>query len=416
MPSRAPLVAVVADDLTGAADTGCGFVRAGLTTTVTWAAPTEGTASLGDPERLGGTQVVAVDTRSRTLDAQGAEAVTAGVVADLRAAGVTTLYKKVDSTLRGHLAAEVGAALASWHDDAVAVVAPAFPATGRALVDARLLVNGARADRPSLPELLAPAGLPQVHLDLDGVRRTDLPAVLRSHRAAGVRILVCDAETDDDLHAIARAGVALGPAVVWVGSGGLASVLPARLGLTSAPPATPPADSSTAPAGPVLVAVGSGSDVARRQAAHLATTGAAHVRIPVRALDGSAGRNADTTQTAESVLTHLRDGRDVVLTVGTETGSRGADDALLVDRLGALLCPCAELVGGLVATGGDTATGILRAWGISALRLVGEVEPGVPLSVAVGARPIPVVTKAGAFGGLRTLASARDRLRGHDHA
>ena len=37
------------------------------------------------------------------------------------------------------------------------------------------------------------------------------------------------------------------------------------------------------------------------------------------------------------------------------------------------------------------------------LRLVGEIEPGVPLSIAAGPRPLTVITKAGAFGNRDTL-------------
>jgi 4-hydroxythreonine-4-phosphate dehydrogenase len=100
----------------------------------------------------------------------------------------------------------------------------------------------------------------------------------------------------------------------------------------------------------------------------------------------------------------------VVLTLGTEVGVGGPDDHRLSRRLGMLLRPVAPLVGGLVLTGGDTATGILRAWETTALRLCGEVEPGVPLSVSVAPRPLPVVTKAGAFGSTSTLTAARAAL------
>jgi 4-hydroxythreonine-4-phosphate dehydrogenase len=42
---------------------------------------------------------------------------------------------------------------------------------------------------------------------------------------------------------------------------------------------------------------------------------------------------------------------------------------------------------------------------------VGEVEPGVPLGVADTPRPLPIVTKAGAFGGPATLVRCRSALR-----
>jgi 4-hydroxythreonine-4-phosphate dehydrogenase len=62
-------------------------------------------------------------------------------------------------------------------------------------------------------------------------------------------------------------------------------------------------------------------------------------------------------------------------------------------------------------TGGETATRVLRAWHTTALELVEEIEPGVPLSVSVGARPIAVVTKAGSFGQPQTLTRSLTKLR-----
>ena len=61
------------------------------------------------------------------------------------------------------------------------------------------------------------------------------------------------------------------------------------------------------------------------------------------------------------------------------------------------------MMGALVSTGGETARALLSAMHYRALRLAGEIEPGVPLSIAVGPRALPVITKAGAFGNPDTL-------------
>ena len=71
-----------------------------------------------------------------------------------------------------------------------------------------------------------------------------------------------------------------------------------------------------------------------------------------------------------------------------------------------MLAPHAALVGALVATGGETARAILDGWGIASLFMLGELEPGLPFSFArIGGRPLPVLTKAGAFGSQETLVS-----------
>ncbi|OYV28072.1 MAG: hypothetical protein B7Z81_16080, partial [Acidocella sp. 20-61-6] len=67
----------------------------------------------------------------------------------------------------------------------------------------------------------------------------------------------------------------------------------------------------------------------------------------------------------------------------------------------------ATRIGGLFATGGETARAILSAMGVSTLRILGEVQPGIPISVAAGPRAWLVVTKAGAFGDCETMVRSR---------
>jgi len=79
--------------------------------------------------------------------------------------------------------------------------------------------------------------------------------------------------------------------------------------------------------------------------------------------------------------------------------------------LARMVAPCADRVGALVATGGETARTILEEWGIRRMRLVGEVEPGLPYSIAQRAgREILILTKAGGFGARETLVSCREFL------
>ncbi len=71
-----------------------------------------------------------------------------------------------------------------------------------------------------------------------------------------------------------------------------------------------------------------------------------------------------------------------------------------------------DKVGALIATGGETARAVLAMSDITGLRLLREVEPGVPLAVSTGARQIPVITKSGSFGSRATLAHCVQVLRG----
>src|ERR671916_3059704 len=113
------LIAVIADDLTGAADSGVQFVHAGYRVAVFFCA-TEMVADDLD--------AVAFDTDSRAMPAGFAAKRVLNAARVAR--GARIVYKKLDSTLRGNVAAELAAAFGA-SGCARTVVAPAFPEAGR---------------------------------------------------------------------------------------------------------------------------------------------------------------------------------------------------------------------------------------------------------------------------------------------
>jgi D-threonate/D-erythronate kinase len=403
-------VTIIADDLTGAADCGIAFTVAGLPTFVSFG------GTKGAPPSA---RVVALDTDSRALPpATAAERVLAAALAAYRS-GSRTLYKKIDSTLRGNVGTEVAAAFRAAVEvlgSALVVLSPAFPGTGRTVRDGRVMVNGVPLERtevwqksgmtgPSeLAAMLSLAGLAAAREGLSEVRQ-GLREALSSTRAQAV---VCDAETEADLLAIARAGAGLSTPVVWVGSAGLARHLPAALGLTAE---QRPPEASSWPRGPVLALVGSRSSVAREQARLLA----AEPGVESFVLDPGtlAGGEADPSwsSAASAVDAALGAGRDALVLIDV-SGTIDLDRApSLATALGRFAAGRAPRIGGLIATGGDIARAALAAMGASGLHLLGEVEPGVPLGLTDAARPLPVVTKAGAFGSPSALQRSRAALR-----
>jgi 4-hydroxythreonine-4-phosphate dehydrogenase len=88
------------------------------------------------------------------------------------------------------------------------------------------------------------------------------------------------------------------------------------------------------------------------------------------------------------------------------------EGAILCARLANLVAECAGCAGGLVATGGETARAVLDRWEIQQLRLISEVEPGLPFSAAAHwRRELPILTKAGGFGRPDTLLRCRRFLQ-----
>jgi D-threonate/D-erythronate kinase len=303
-------ILIIADDLTGAADCGAACAAHGLDTVVV----------LDDSAGIPRAEVVAVDANTRAMTPEMAAAETARIVREYPA---RIVYKKIDSTLRGNVGVEIVAALGAYramgYPEAVAVVAPAFPAMGRTTKGGQMYVRA------------------------EAVQAEDIGRMLE------------DAETDEDLRAIAAKWMHHEAGVVWVGSAGLARWLPEAAGLKRGEPPVVPNVT-----GPIVFAIGSPSQRSREQAQALEEAGV---------------------------------GRDIVL--------RGEAEALANT-----IARNPERIGGLVLTGGETARAVLSRLGIAALRVVGEVEPGVPILVAEGSG-LPVVTKAGDFGDRQTLLRCR---------
>ena len=132
---------IQADDLTGAADTAVGFAAAGLSSRRA-AVARRGARSRCRRRRWSPSTRPAVTSRRRERARSGG-----GVVAhcDDRA----WLYKKVDSTLRGNVAAELAAVERALRPSRV-VVAPAFPALGRTTVDGVQRWDGGEVDVAAL--------------------------------------------------------------------------------------------------------------------------------------------------------------------------------------------------------------------------------------------------------------------------
>ena len=403
-------VAVIADDLTGAADSGVQLARAGYRTAVAFHG---GHLPPVDPF-----DAVVADTDSRALSAAEAAERVAHAASALRGAGM--LYKKVDSTLRGPVAAELGAALAAGGRSG-GLLAPAFPPAGRTtregvqLVDGRPVHETAFADDPTwpvtearLPALLAAARLGPVEV-LPALERPDPERVGRAFQTGGW--LVADAESPEHLEALVRSVDDPGD-VLWAGSAGLA----AALGRAYPGPGTGEPVEGPAPEGPALAVIGSAHPVAREQVTRLAgEPGVVAVEVDAATLGAAEhGASDPLAPVLDRARTALAGGHAVVLHLSASAHGAEGSAARIARGLAGVAreLDAAGLVGGLVLSGGDTAVAVARALGAHGLVVEDEIEPGVPLGRLLGPRPLPVVTKAGGFGGPDALVRACRALAG----
>ncbi|MEU6122536.1 four-carbon acid sugar kinase family protein [Streptomyces sp. NPDC047123] len=405
-----PHIAVLADDLTSAGDGAAPFLRSGHAARVLFAAPTE-------PVRTPG--VTAIDLGTRLLDEPAAAARTRE--AARRCADVGLLFKTVDSTLRGHVPAEVLAARDGAGRSAV-VIAPAFPAEGRVTVDGVQYVRGVPVHESEYArDPVHPVRCADLAALFPGAARVG-PGPGETARLPGLveegGLIVCSARGDDDLDRLV-AVVACPDDVLWVGSPGLAAALARRWPAVAGGAVDVPGAARR-----TLVAVGSVNPATRRQLAVLrARTG---VRAVTVGGDTAASASvSDSPWAPAPVAASVRYASTAPVLVVQTPGARDTPAAAraLGRSLAELVRTLTEqrLVDTLVLTGGETAATVLDALGITGIDLIDEPEPGVARGTPLGGPGLPaliksVLIKAGGFGDDDLLLRLCDLVRRPPHA
>lgn len=427
-------IAIIADDLTGASDTGVHLAKRGLSTAVLM-----DSGALPNNARQ---QVAVFDTDSRSVPASEAYARVRRVCEEIRSEPEFGLiYKKIDSTFRGNIGPELDAAYDAFRPDFIAV-APAFPALGRTVKDGVLYINGAplhetdasRDPNNPIGESRLTALLKrQTEREVRSIGRNEwtggsdrLAERLRECAEQNIPYLLFDSETEEDLQRIAELVDRIGYKVLWAGSAGLANALADLYFRADAAPDPCP---ETAP-GPVLLAVGSVSGRSRLQLE------AVLKRPDVRAIKlNPANLLAPTSRQAELACAALlastvycRETSHIVLysagspedvAAAMKAGERNGMTAAQVSSSisGSLGEAAARIVRErqirkLVLTGGDTARQVCLRLGAKRLELLGELETGVPFGRLALEEETFVITKAGGFGSDRVLNEAIEAMSG----
>ena len=201
---------IIADDFTGACDVGVQFAKHGVSTSVIFHAPS--------PQELKVTAgLVVYDTETRNESEKEAYRRVQRFCSACQKAGVGLAYKKIDSTLRGNLGAELQAILNCFRQSSV-VICPTYPEYRRTVVNGHLLVNGVPVDRtndPSSPVrssdirtlLMSQTSESVGGIQLSTVRNGShqVCSAIRQLTKRGIRVVWADAENRNDLKSVAGA-------------------------------------------------------------------------------------------------------------------------------------------------------------------------------------------------------------------
>lgn len=410
-------VFVMGDDLTGAIDTGIYFrkgfsrVKVGFRTEEPW-------------DFMQPADVIQVyDAESRNLSSAEAGA-RMGYAASLLPPDLhPRVYHKVDATLRGNLGSEISAILQGLGRSA-AILAPAFPAIGRTVVNGHLHVDGVPLEQTMFSrDPLHPVKTSDIGEVVAGTTTVSvLPLSLAVIRKGSSEILqyimdrgrvpaiyIADTAEDRDLIALAEA-CAPSDLILPCGSGGLARQV-ASYWTARGNRKDQDQDEALPLCDRVIVAIGSAHPESHKQLTALSQLREAYsvVLAPHQLAPVSARYMEEIRHGVLSDSSSL-----VTVALGADRVSSQYSGELTVllanivaDKLKQWRARSSRERLGVIATGGETALAVAKALDVKAVWPEGNISAGIPwsrLQFLPSEDDMILVSKAGSFGSPNTLA------------
>ena len=412
------LLLILADDFTGALDTGVQFAACGIPTRVVVGEQVDFAAN--------DAAVLVVDTETRHLSAAKAYAVIAKLAREAMSAGAFNIYKKTDSALRGNIGAELSALLKTSGERRLPFL-PAFPQIDRVTRDGVHYISG-------VPVTESPFGIdpfePVRHARVTELigEQTDVPAysfpTLKEGEAVPEQegILVFDAGSLDDLASTGRALFRNGRPRLMAGCAGFAALLPDLMKMTERRTVTMLKLDHR-----LLVVCGSVNSITLRQLDVAEQNGFSRLRLtPRQKLDPGYWESENGKEALQGINEMLAANPRCIIETNDEGGNRPTADYAaargldlggmrvgIASSIGHMLGKLftSPALGTLLLTGGDTLLQCMNCVGIKELEPVCEMEKGVVLArFTYRGCTRYVITKSGGFGHEELLLDLADRI------
>jgi len=415
---------IIADDLTGANDTGVQFSKKGYNTIVSILDESE---NIIIPDK---TDVLVIDTETREVGVKTAQQRIKNVLQRLNFSDKDIFYKKVDSTLRGCIGAELEEMINILEKD-ICVFTPTFPAQQRITIGGYLIVNGKplglskyysadlKAGEASfIPFLLKQqTSLPIARIDfIDVIKGQEaIFEKLNKLYQEGNKIVIVDATEEMHLKDIFNSINRFEGSVLYAGSAGLANYFPKSYNKNRSFKLNMEKNK-----GPVLIVGGSRNPITKSQINHLkGKIDFFDLNIDIEEIWSN--RKTILEHFLTESITVIKNGQHLVICTDPLYNDKENINKKLMQKhnlsfrelelvirkfLGELT---AEIVRNsparnIILTGGDIVLGVCSTLGIQNLNIVDELLPGIPLSTAnLKNINLKIVTKAGGFGEKDTL-------------
>lgn len=416
------LLGAIADDFTGASDLANTLARGGMAT-LQFSGKLSGTASDAPACEAG---VVALKTRSAPVSEAVAQSLAAARwLLDQGCEQIIFKYcSTFDSTRDGNIGPVAEAPLDLLRTD-IAVVCPAFPATGRRVFMGHLFVGDRLLSETGMRHHpLTPMTDPDIRrwlghqiggdvgsIALDTVRAgsASLAAAFAAEKQAGRHLVVTDAISDDDLVTIGRA---VADHRLVTGASGIALGLPqnfrVRGKLADAAKILPPVN------GPGVVLCGSCSTNSQQQVARYQAANPSLAVDPRALLSGEM-----TPERAAAWVAEQGDSTPIVFSTAAPDAvseaqrqfGREAVAAKIESFFAALAIRLADAgIRRIVVGGGETSGSVVEALGLGSMRVGREIDPGVPVLIGERNGPLGLALKSGNFGGPEFFSKALQEL------
>lgn len=407
---------VIADDFTGALDTGVQFAASGAETRVV-------TNIEYDFSRTGReVQVLVLVAETRHVKWEEAYRMVYGIAKRACESGIPYLYKKTDSALRGNIGSELKAVLDAAGKHTLHFL-PAFPRMNRVTRNGIHYIDGS----PVHESVFGKDPFEPVTCSyIPDMIRGEVPVTVVESMDGWERqngVMVYDASTDEELMSIGSFLKEKGELGLTAGCAGFAAVLPQLLGLSGKRRERISLDKK------FLVACGSVNPITVRQLDYAERAGMKRIRLTPEQklekdyLESEEGNRAleEWTKTALEEECCIFDTNDLpgCRAACEYAGSHGLSlDELRVriaDTLGRVVehLVRAGVKSTMLLTGGDTLMGFMRHIGCDEIVPVCEMAPGTVLSqVDIDGRTYSIISKSGGFGEEKLIAELAEKIGG----
>ena len=404
------VIAIIADDLTGACDTGAQLASTGLRTI---ACITHEFSADEIP------QVLIANTQSRGMEPLAASKSVQQAAMRLKRMKPKWFFKKIDTALRGNIATEI-LSMMDTLGIGTALFVGAIPQAGRTTIGGCQFLHGIPITdsilgrdelnpNPVLTSRIADLFLKEPDtevevVDLDQIRsgRLDIDP---SQKSKAKKIVIFDGETDEDIDRIVKGSMKLDTSsFLYVGALGLAGGLGGYLAPSIFPPWGREQTENLLEeirARRILIVSGSPHPATQEQISHLRERNLAKV-VEIEPDDLLQNLDNSTAETGRQCQAGLNELGRVLIYIGWTKPRKELEGRTLVVALAQLVRDllASNEVDGLMLVGGETAFAICQAIGIKTIEICGTISAvaaygkpqGAPKNINV------MVTKGGSLG------------------